>query len=182
MAIVFGLWVECRDASERVAVADHFNGAQQQLLTGKLVTWNAHADDPQGIFVGSTALSRSGVRTLDDSIETTEVGLRLYAHLREGPPFQYARVGWVPETIPRDELPGYVTKLVRGCTLPLECVLHDDLYRTLGLPRFWSRFGADYWWLPYKGERYQPLWSNDQESLNGLCRSLFPSYFEINED
>jgi hypothetical protein len=61
--------------------------------------------------------------------------------------------------------------------LELQCVLDDALYRQLGSPQGCVRFRDGYWWSRYLGERYLPLFSNDQDQLNELCRALFPEYF-----
>lgn len=112
-------------------------------------------------------------------LETTEAGLRLYAHLKTGPPFTFARVAWEAANVPASDLGEYLIRLPNGaCRLDLECVLSDDLYIKLGSPEACHPFRPEYWWTRYTGERYQPLYSNDQVALNALCRQLFPEYFQ----
>jgi hypothetical protein len=77
------------------------------------------------------------------------------------------------------EIKEYVSPLLPGqCRLDLECVLDDALYRELGSPAWFFPFRQGYWWNRYGGEKYKPLYSNDQAALNDLCRSLFPECFK----
>lgn len=77
------------------------------------------------------------------------------------------------------ELNDYVAPLLPGeCRLEIECVLDDALYRQLGSRMWCFPFREGYWWNRYQGEKYVPLYSNDQGSLNELCRFLFPEYFK----
>jgi hypothetical protein len=63
-----------------------------------------------------------------------------------------------------------------GCRLDVECVVDEALFKQLGSPNFFFPFRKGYLWNRYRGERYEPLHSNDQERLNELCRTLFPEY------
>src|SRR4029434_1043865 len=118
-------------------------------------------------------LSRSHVRNLQDALEVTEAGLRLYAHLKTALEFTFARVAWEAESIPMAELTDYLDVQEDGSRLlNLECVVDDALYKSLGSPRFYRPFRDGYWWNPYRGESYRPLYSTDQKELNDLCRRL----------
>src|SRR5262245_25095793 len=137
MAIVFGLWIECGEERDRHQVARHFDGFTHPVLTGRTLEWRARVvgppSYPKGVAVGSGSLSNSSVRTLQDALEATESGLRLYAHLKQGPAFRFARVGWDPETVEMAELRDFVTRSASGeSALSVECVMHDSLYRALG--------------------------------------------------
>src|SRR5688500_8711612 len=111
MAIVFELWAECGGEEECRALAAHFDGARDTLLTGREVRWAASVErSPLGVLVSSRDLSSSGVRTARDAVETTEAGLRLYARLRSAPPFRFARVAWEAWNVQMAELGDYVSR------------------------------------------------------------------------
>ncbi|HVN20003.1 MAG TPA: hypothetical protein VMU05_14555 [Dongiaceae bacterium] len=181
MAIVFELWAECATEEEREVLIKHFDGFTVDLLTRRTISFHAGHPYPwkTSMTVSSRDLSNAGVRTLDDAIETTEVGLQLYHHLKKGPPFRFARAAWEASLIPMAELNKYVAPLLPGeCRLELECVLDDALYKQFGSPKWFFPFREGYWWNRYSGEQYKPLYSSDQAALNKLGRSLFPEYFK----
>lgn len=180
MAIVFEMWAECAGQDDRAALVKHFDGLQMDLLTGRTIQMQARPTSwlPTGMIVGSPGLSNTGVRSVQDALETTECGIRLYHHLKIGPAFRFARVAWEAENIPSAELKDYVSPLMPGEShLEIEGVFHDSLYKQLGSPSFCHPFRDGYWWNRYSGERYLPLWGNDQSSLVSLHRSLFPEHF-----
>jgi hypothetical protein len=182
MAIIFELWGECADPEQTKRLAAHFHELRHTLLNGHTITWSAEVDlppsSPSGVRVRSPDLSCSHVRNLQDAVEVTEAGLRLYVHLKTAPEFRFARVAWEAESIPMAELRDYLTVQENGdCFLNLECVVDDALYKSLGSPRFYRPFREGYWWYPYRGETYRPLYSVDQKELNDLCRQLLPEYF-----
>jgi hypothetical protein len=182
MAIIFELWAECADPERTRRLAAHFHELRHTLLNGHTITWGAEVAlppaYPYGVRVWSPDLSRSHVRNLQDALEVTEAGLRLYVHLKAAPEFCFARVAWEAENIPMAELRDYLNVQADGdCHLSLECVVDDALYKSLGSPRFYRPFRDGYWWNPYRGESYQPLYSTDQKELNDLCRQLLPEYF-----
>ena len=181
MAIIFEMWVECGTEADGAKIVAHFDGLKTQLLTGRAVTWGAAPlmPCPTAIVVASSDLSRSGVRTLQDALEATESGLRLYHHLQRGPSFRFARVAWEAESIPMAELGDYTKDYGPGDKhLLLECAMDEALYRDIGSPRNCYPFREGFRWTRYSGETYQPLYSNDAEALNECCRSLFPEYFK----
>jgi hypothetical protein len=183
MAIIFQLWAECKDEEGTRLFADYFTGLEHTLLNGRTIKWTVEVTKPSAVdvlavMVWSKDLSRSGVRTLQDALETTEAGLRIYTHLKAAPEFRFARVGWEVDKIAMAELPDYVETGANGYRyLSLECAVDEALYRQLGSPKSFQEFRKGYWWHSYHGERYQPLYSNDQEELNQLCRKLLPEYF-----
>jgi hypothetical protein len=184
MAILFEMWVECADESACRSIAAHFDGYQFTLHNGRIVTWEATVVGPPSFAVGvvvlSDVLSRYGVRSLQDAIETTESALRLYHHLKIAPDFRFARVDWDAENIPLAELSDYVATARNGQhRLTIECVLDEALYDQLGRPAFCYPFRDGYWWTRYRGEEYHPLYSNDQPQLNEFCRAIFPEYFSL---
>jgi hypothetical protein len=130
------------------------------------------------MVASSSELSSHGDRTLQDTLESTESGIRLYHHLKNGPAFRFARVAWEAQNVPLADLSGWVAPLAQGeCHFEIECAVDESLYRQLGSPQFCYPFRDGYWWTRYHGERYMPLYSGDQDALNSVCRSLFPEYF-----
>jgi hypothetical protein len=182
MAIIFELWAECHDPLSAQALVAHFADQHETLLTGRTIVWQAglepSAADQHAVTVWSPDLSRFGVRTIQDVVETTEAGLRLYHRLLLAPDFRFARADWQAGNIPLADLPEWVDVWAGGERhLDLDCVMDDALYQELGAPRYYTQFRPGYWWHPYRGERYRPLHSSDQHDLNRLCLELFPSYF-----
>ena len=177
--MTFEMWTECSTEAACAALMKHFSGLEMALLTGRTVSWKPALEPGQvvAMTVWSPELGRYGVRTVEDALETTECGIRLYHHLKTGPQFRFARVAWEAGNIPAAEVGEYVTQLGGRSSLDLQCVLDDELYRQLGSPAGYVSFRDGYWWSRYMGERYLPLYSNDQQRLNDLCRTLFPEYF-----
>ena len=180
MAIVFELWAECATDAECEDLLKHFDGFTADLVTGRSVSFRAgHA------YSLGTAMSvwspdlEEGAKGggLKNVLETTEAGLRLYHHLKMGPPFRFARAGGEAGLVPMTDLSHYLAPMLPGeCRLEIECVLDDALYRQLGSPKFCYPFRDGYWWTRYSGERYLPLHSKDQPALNELCLWLFPRW------
>jgi len=180
MAIVFEMWAECSTRAACAAMVAHFSGLEMDLLTGRTVSWGAAQahDQTMAMTASSPDLSRRGLRTVQDALEATECGIRLYHHLKGGPDFRFARVALEASLVSAADLDEYVTRPPSGrARLDLQCVLDDALYRQLGSPEGCVPFRDGYWWRRYLGERYLPLLSNDQNQLNELCRALFPEYF-----
>jgi hypothetical protein len=180
VAIIFEMWAECSTDADCAALIRHFDGFQMELLTGRTISWKAYGGSlSTGMVAYSSDLSNCGVRTLQDALESTESGIRLYHHLKNGPAFRFARVAWEAELIRLEELSEYVVRGTPGeCRIELDCAFDDSLYKYLGSPQFCFPFRDGYWWTRYRGERYVPLYSGDQTGLNELCRSLFPEYFK----
>jgi len=182
MAIIFELWAECRNKETTYLFANHFDGLEHKLLTGRTIKWVAQVMKPPSyplaVIVSSADLSSYGVRTMQDALETTEAGLHLYHHLKTAPDFRFVRVAWEAGILPITELSEYVDIAANGERhLRLECVVDNELFKQLGSPRFFHQFRNGYWWNRYRGETYRPLYSNDQPELNELCRQLLPEYF-----
>jgi hypothetical protein len=180
VAIIFELWAECSTDADCAALIRHFDGFQMELLTGRTIPWKAYgANLSTGMVAYSSHLSSYGIRTLQDALESTEAGIRLYHHLKNGPAFRFARVAWEAELIPLEELSDYVVRGTPGeCRFEIDCAFDDSMFRQLGSPQFCFPFRDGYWWTRYRGERYMPLYSSDQTGLNELCGSLFPEYFK----
>jgi len=182
---IFGLWAEHSNIEDTRRFAEHFQGLTYTLLSGHIIHWETQVFQPPvdslGVLVSSNDLSRRGVRTLQDAIESTEAGLRLYHELKTAPAFRFARVAWDPESPGIDDLPEYVQLQPNDeRILGLICVMDDDLYRKLGSPIFCEQVTKGYWWrLFYTGEIYKPLHSADQPELNQIVRQLFPERFHV---
>jgi len=129
--------------------------------------------------VYSLDLSRSGVRSVQDAVESTECGLRLYHHLKSCPVFEFARVGWEVEMVTMLDLKEYIEPMGDTGELycHLQCVISCNLYEQLERPKFFREFLPGYVWNTYCGEKYHPLLSSDQEELNETYRELFPEMF-----
>jgi hypothetical protein len=182
MAIIFELWAECKDEQASSLLAHHFDGFKLYLSTGNEITVTVelvpNSTKLFGVIVRPSSLSLSGVRTLQDAIETTEVGLQLYYHLKSAPDFCFARINWEAELITMFDLPDFVEALHNGDKrLQIECVIDNSLYEKIGKPIFCYPFREGYWWTRYGGETYHPLWSNDQQALTEYHRRLFPENF-----
>jgi hypothetical protein len=184
MAIIFELWAECLDQPTAQAFVQHFSHLHFTLLTGRVIQWQTsleqHSTAGTSISGSSADLSSYGVRSLQDALEATEVGLRLYHHLKSAPAFRFARIDWEAGNIPLRDLPEFVETWASGeRQLSLECVVDDELYQDLGAPQHFVPFRPGYWWRTYSGEIYRPLHSNEQKVLNQLCLQLFPDYFAL---
>lgn len=167
MAIVFELPAECSGTSDCVALVKHFDGLQMTLLTGRTISWKAsEVDHSTAMSAHSPDLSMYGVRTLQDALELTESGIRLY------------RVALEAGLVELAELRHWVAPMADGeCRFEIECAVDESLYRELGSPQFCYPFRDGYWWTRYRGEQYLPLYSRDQNELNTFAGLFFQSIF-----
>jgi hypothetical protein len=76
--------------------------------------------------------------------------------------------------IPLQDINDYLAPCAGSVRLTIDCVVNDDLFRSLGEPAFCYPFRPGYRWTRYYGEPYSPLNSVDQLYLNNLKRTLFP--------
>lgn len=179
MAIIFEFCIECEDDSKSQDMVRHFAGLKHKLLTGRTISWDVGLEKPFGtysvVIASSRDLSRYGVRTVQDAVETTEAGLRLYHHLLSAPAFRYAHSGWDGANIPMNELAEYVDVHATGQRyLSVDCVIDEALWEELGKPSGISIFKPGYRWHPYGGETYRPLGSGGQPELWSLRKELLP--------
>jgi hypothetical protein len=183
MAIIFELYAECLQKDKAAQWEKHFDELTFTLATGKTVSWRATQQNsgPEiyAVVVHSPDLSRFGVRSVQDVVESTEAGLRLYHHLKSCPVFEFARVGWEVETVTVLDLKEWVEPIgnAREVYYRLHCVVSSRLYEQLGRPKFFQEFVPGFMWNKYYGEEYRPLWSSDQDKLNAIGRGLFPEIF-----
>ena len=179
----FEIWVECNDAEEAERQAQHFTGLHFRLLSDLDVTWQLetnpkHLDYVQayGVALRSPQLSRAGIRTVQDAVDMSECGVRLYHHLLTAPDFLFARVALEPTLIPSAELSDYFELQASGFhTCGFSCVLSQQLAHRFEPLRFFGEFRPGYVWNGYRGEEYRPLGSNDNQQLYPLYRQLLPN-------
>lgn len=100
MAIIFELWVECENKEQAEKHIPHFDGLTFTLLSGLEVSWKSGIDamypETPGVEVWSSQLSGFGVRGVQDAVDITECGIRLYHHLLSAPEFQFAYTAFNP--------------------------------------------------------------------------------------
>ncbi len=102
--------------------------------------------------------------------------MHLYHHLLSAPPFRYARLDLEAANIPMNELKDYISVYPDGQRdLSIPCVVDDHLLEELGNPPGFRKFRDGYSWIPYRGESYRPLGSNDFPELLRLYKSLLGS-------
>src|SRR5215469_2449983 len=142
VAIIFELWAECSTHPECAALVKHFDGLKMTLLNGRTISWRASEANPSTAMVASSPdLSSHGNRTLVDTLESTESGIRLYHHLKNGSAFRFARVAWEAGNIPLAELSDWVAPFANGeCRFEIECAVDEALYRQLRSPQFCYSF------------------------------------------
>jgi len=167
MASIFELWVECKDKESAEHLAQHFMGLKHTLLSGRTIKWNVQITLPPldnlGVIVSSEDLRRHDfIRSLQDTLESTEAGIRFYHHLQSAPDFRFAYVGWDATSISMEGLLERVDTWPNGeHNLDLACVVDDELYKKLGFPVFFQQFRDGYWWRAYDGESYRPILGQD---------------------
>ena len=100
MGWFFGLCVECSSKSETEAVSEHFETLTLSLSDGR--TFNSRTfvyQIPEISLIDwwfnliPIGISESGICTIEDACEMTELGILLYKHLQKSPYFRYALVG-----------------------------------------------------------------------------------------
>jgi hypothetical protein len=80
----------------------------------------------------------------------TEVGTRLYEHLRSAPAFLFAMVGVEVDDVRREsEIEAMVRHPHRACR---GLVVSTDLWQRAGQPAAFQPFSSGHVWLPYAGE------------------------------
>ena len=183
MAIGFELYAEFKNQGSAERFIGHFQGLRHTLLNGRTISWTAfgpfgakHASSVSVSFY-SPDLGRRGIRCLQDALESTEAGLRLYHHLLSAPEFRYARVDWEAENIPLIDLHEYIDHFGEDgshLVMRLSCVIDEALFEELGRPTNMRPFRPGYYWNPYRGESYRPLGSIDQPELWQLRAELLP--------
>jgi hypothetical protein len=179
MAIIFELYAECLTKEKAAQLVTHFDGLEFDLCTGRSVHWTATQETIGAqifvVEVYSSDLSRYGVRSVQDAVESTESGLRLYYHLQNCLVFELARVGWDVDCVTMLDLVEWIEPM--GNTgeshCRIQCAVSNSLYEQIGKPKFFKEFAPGYMWNTYTGEKYQPLFSNDQPVLDAIARDLF---------
>ncbi len=186
MSIVFELYIECFNKVDAEKMASYFSNVTFKLLSGvtasTTVTEQPSESGAFGVVVFPNVGGLRGIRTLQDALDCTEAGLRLYKYLQGGPDFDFAHVGLEAENISMAGLQDYLHPLVIAegeiVWMDFQCVVNDRLYEKLGRPKYFHQFRPGYMWNRYYGEKYSPLFSNDQGDLNSLCQQLLPEFFD----
>ncbi len=176
MAIIFELWIECENRKQAEKHISHFDGLAFTLLSGLEISWKSGIDamcpETPGVEVWSSELSSFGVRDVQDAIDITECGIRLYHHLLSAPEFQFAYTAFNPNVCVA-ELGDYFSRSPDGYrSCQFSCVLNDELAQKFAPLRFFQPFRPGYLWREYLGEDYRPLGSNDHPELSRLKRQL----------
>jgi len=183
VAYTFSLSAECgSNQQDAEHFAGHFRGHSMELITGKVSTLHAtvHCDEESNWWavIEPDKVSRSGVATLDDAVELSELGFRLYALLMSAPDYRFALVGVeVDDSNTYEELLGQVATYSSGKRIVPNfegLVLSNELWQEMGRPLAFFPFGERYRWNPYRGEDYSPTWeaSARGERLLALRRVL----------
>jgi hypothetical protein len=188
MAWVYSLSSECGpDKTRAEAFARHFEGLSFGLATGKTSACSAvvHSDEETNwwVHVCPNNVTRSGGSSLTDAIEISEIGFRLYKHLKSAPPFRFALFGCeVEEFRLYSELADDVAIYRDGRTefnnSPAfnGLVLSRDAWETLGKPIAFFPFAGNYRWRPYGGKEHSVILDDEEYGrlLRGLQDELYP--------
>ena len=179
MAIIFELFVECetREGAERQA--RHFEDLSFALPDGSTPAWQCYSEQTYSgtwsVEVSSPQLGEGGGSTVQDALEMSECGIRLYHHLLTAPEFIYAYTGFNP-CCPVAELGDFLSEGADGLrSCPFTCVLGDAQAQAVGPLRSFTPFRPGYVWNTYRGEEYRPLGSFDHPELRTLSKQLLPS-------
>ena len=183
MAYIFSLSAECgADKTQAETFAKHFEDLSFTLVTGTFSncrTW-IHQDKETnfGVSIIPDNVTDTGIGDEKDCIELSELGLRLYKHLLNAPPFRYALAG-----VEVDQFNYYSNLFKSVCTYPdgrkalhgfAGLVLRKDIWQEMGEPISFYKFKKDYVWQIYKGEEYSLMLG--QKELLKLWKNLTPTY------
>ena len=162
MGWFFSLCVECGSKLEAEAIAEHFKQLDLLLSDGRKFDCrvDVYQTNNQSLIdwwcsVNPRGLSESGIHTVKDAQDMTELGFLLYEHLRSAPGFRYALVG-----VEVDEVRYYHELLTRDgkADVPFDgFVVSEMIYEYLGKPVGFVPFKLGYFWTQYKGEVYSPV-------------------------
>ena len=170
MALPFEFCIECgANKQDAELMLLHFSQLSFQLLTETICEFNLSLwqDGSQNWWceMHPKNLTNSGVRTVKDAVELSEVGLRLYHRLLTAPNFRIALIGFdVGDMWSISELRNYINHFHDGSkSLRFRgLVLRKNVWEELGMPEaFWSRFKVGYIWQSYEGETYNPVRAAD---------------------
>ena len=121
MAVIWEFWVEGHDTAETSALVSHFEGLVTPRLGGGQIAWHVVSKEPtsQGLSIWSREAPQGHAATVADAVTLTEAGLRLFAHLKSGPPFRFAHAGWEASLVTSAELADYLTVTSAGSWLSM---------------------------------------------------------------
>ena len=157
MALIFGLWAECRDDTESCeAFAAHFAGLEFQVCGGVTIRWQASTDRTPYVHVWSHDLGTTGPESLQHAARVTDAGIRLYVHLSNAPDFHFALFGLEVDRYDHadvlDEMCG------DGMHSPEGLVISNQMWLEAAKPKHLLKFRDGYFWRPYRGESVSPLY------------------------
>lgn len=154
MALIFSLYATCRDAAQAMRFAAHFHGIRWTLTDGTEITLDAQPYSeaipfaPEGaVWVTPSSVSTYGIRDDRDAVQMTELGERLYQHLRTAPELEWAIVGIEVDQFHSDAA---IVDMVRGRWTGL--VVNERLAQQAGAPITLEPFRPGMSWHPYIGE------------------------------
>lgn len=190
MAWLYCLSTECGADKNRAEVfAKHFEGLSFELITGKtsMCSVAIHSDEENNWWVDVVPNNITGScgSSLNDAIEVSELGFRLYKHLKLAPQFRFALFGCeVEEFRLYSELANDVATYRDGRTEFNNhpgfsgLVLSHELWEELGKPIAFPPFTDKYRWRPYAGQDHSVIFDNEDYGrlLYKLRDELYPKY------
>ncbi len=164
MAILFMLSVEC--GSNRTCATDivgHFSSILSRLSDGTEITFSTipldgitQRDQEFWCCILPEGVSATGVtRRVSSPSLIVEVSKRMHAELRLFTGFRFALLGWESSSwLSWDDI---LSEKEEVGSLPLGLIVGSSLYRELGMPVKFERFGEDSWWIPLSDGDYQEI-------------------------
>lgn len=196
MAWLYSLTAECGpDKNQAEAFARYFEGLSFGLVTGKTSACSIgiHSDDENNWWVDvfPDNVTRSCGSSLTDAIEISEVGFRLYKHLKSAPRFRFALFGCEVEEFRlysqlADDVATYRDGRTEFNNHPAfsGLILSLEIWEELGKPIAFPPFGDNHRWRIYGGEEHSVI--SDDEDYGRLLRKLrdelYPKFAPSNND
>ena len=196
MAWVYSLSAECgSDKNQAEIFAEHFKDLSFELLTGKTsvcsVNVHSNAESNWWAAIFPDNITRSDSSGLTDAIEISEVGFRLYKHLKSAPQFRFALFGCeVEEFRLHSELANDVA-VYRDGRIQFNnhsafdgLVLSLEIWEELGKPVAFFHFMGNYRWRLYKGKDHSVISDDEKHGrrLKELQNELYPKFALSNKD
>jgi len=190
MAYVYSLSTECGpDKSKAELFASHFLDLSFELVTGHVSRCSVavHPDEEHNWWVDvyPDHITRTGGSSLQDAIEVSEVGFRLYGRLRSAPQFRYSLFGCeVSEFRLYSELADEISVRRDGSrqfdnsSAYDGLVLNLEVWESLGRPIAFFPFADNYRWRLYPGLEHSVIYDDTDYGrlLEKLQADLYPNY------
>ena len=168
MAYIFELAAECGpDRQQAEMFETFFRNFSFELITGKVsVCYTEISQDQElnwWVEVVPSSITPGGIASsLEDAIDFSESGFRLYTQLLSAPPFRFALVD-----VEISMFISYSALLNIDTQKPFPLtydgfVLDERIWKELGQPKSFSSFGNSHKWRQYRGHRYSPLEGNHE--------------------